>query len=469
MKKRSPIISILGHVDHGKTTILDRIRKDNIAEKEAGGITQAIGAYEIEHQGRKITFIDTPGHEAFSKMRARGAKVADLAILVVAADDGVMPQTKDAIKHIKKAGIPYVVAINKIDLPGADIEKTKQDLVQAEVFLEGMGGDISYQTISALKGEGIDELLDLVNLVADVEGLTYNPNVSGEGIILTSVRNSNRGITVGLIIKNGEIKKGDKLFSESTEGKVKVLENFLGEQVEKLIPSSPALILGFENLPEVGEIFKVGERPEISKATGPQIKEAIPEGDKKVKVVVKADESGSLEAVNDMISRLSKEPPIIISKGVGNVNESDLKTAASFNAVVIGFNANVDKVAENFAKIQKIDIITSDVIYELEEKLREYIEEHAVKEKRTIEILAIFNAKEGNQQVVGGKVIGEYIENQEKFEIFRDDNKIGEGRIINLQSGKEDIARAEENQEVGLLVKSDVNILEGHHLVFTRK
>ncbi len=183
--------------------------------------------------------------------------------------------------------------------------------------------------------------------------------------------------------------------------------------------------------------------------------------------MVKADESGSLEAVNDMISRLSKEPPIIISKGVGNVNESDLKTAASFNAVVIGFNTNVDKVAENFAKIQKIDIITSDVIYELEEKLREYIEEHAVKEKRTIEILAIFNAKEGNQQVVGGKVIGEYIENQEKFEIFRDDNKIGEGRIINLQSGKEDIARAEENQEVGLLVKADVNILEGHHLVFT--
>jgi len=226
MKKRSPIISILGHVDHGKTTILDRIRKDNIAEKEAGGITQAIGAYEIEHQGRKITFIDTPGHEAFSKMRARGAKVADLAILVVAADDGVMPQTKDAIKHIKKAGIPYVVAINKIDLPGADIEKTKQDLVQAEVFLEGMGGDISYQTISALKGEGIDELLDLVNLVADVEGLTYNPNVPGEGIILTSVRNSNRGITVGLIIKNGEIKKEINYFLRVPREKSKFLKTF---------------------------------------------------------------------------------------------------------------------------------------------------------------------------------------------------------------------------------------------------
>src|SRR6056297_1004147 len=328
MKKRTPIVTILGHVDHGKTTLLDYIRKTSVAEGEAGGITQAIGAYKIEHDGNDITFIDTPGHAAFSKMRAHGAQAADLAILVVAADDGVMPQTEDAIKHIKEADIPYVVAINKIDVEGANVEKTKNDLIKSEVYLEGMGGDISYQEISALQGDGIDDLLDLVNLAADVEEIQYDPEKSGEGVVLTSNCNCQRGVIAGGVVKEGAIYKGDKIFSESTEGKIKNLENFLGEKVEKIEAGSPALIVGFDELPEVGETFKIGEKPEKTKNLKKKITRSVPKDDERLKVAVKANESGSLEVVTEMVDRLSdkEELPIVMIKGsVGDICESDLK------------------------------------------------------------------------------------------------------------------------------------------------
>lgn len=470
MKKRPPVVAILGHIDHGKTTLLDFIRRENVVKTEAGGITQAIGAYEIEHKGQKITFIDTPGHEAFSEMRARGARVADLAVLVVAADDGVMPQTVNAIKHIKEAGVPFVVAINKIDVEGANVDKAKNGLIKNEVYLEGMGGDVSYQSISALKGTGVDDLLDLIVLASEVEDLKYDPEAPGEGVIITSNRSPKRGILVGVVIKNGIVRKGDKIFSESAEGKVKILENFLGEQVAELEPSSPALVSGFDSLPEVGEKFRIGQKPETEKKTGPVKKEEeneTEEKSEKVKVIIKADESGSLEALRGVIKNLSEKLPVeLISEGVGDINETDIKNASNFNAVVLGFNTGVHKAAENIGKTESVVIVTSKVIYELEDKIRKYVED-AVREDRIIEILAVFGKQEGNRQIIGGRVEKGYVEVNESFGIVRDDKSVGEGRIINLQSQKEDVKRAEEGQEVGLLVESETGIQKGNRLVFT--
>ncbi|MEX0690190.1 MAG: translation initiation factor IF-2, partial [Candidatus Paceibacterota bacterium] len=384
---RPPIVVVMGHVDHGKTTLLDHIRKSNTVKGEAGGITQSVGAYEIEHDGKKITFIDTPGHAAFSRMRSYGANVADLAILVVAADDGVKPQTEDALKHIKEAGIPYVVAINKIDLPDADVNKVKQDLLKAEVFLEGMGGDVSFQEISAEKGDGISDLLDLINLASEVEEFTYNPENPGTGVILTSQTDQFRGVIAGVIIKDGNLKKGDEIFTSSTEGRVKTLENTFGDSVGSLEPSSPALIIGFNKLPNVGEVFLVGLKPEKKEIRKVVIDES--EDDRqRVNLLLKAGEGGSLEALEDLIVKLSKKYPFTIaSSSIGNIHENDLKTAFSTNAMVIGFNSKVDKPSENLAKSQNIKIISSSIIYDLEEKLIDYAENEIEKEERIIEIL----------------------------------------------------------------------------------
>src|SRR3989344_6755273 len=260
---RPPIVVVMGHVDHGKTALLDYIRKTNVDGKEAGGITQSIGAYEIIHNEKRITFIDTPGHEAFSKMRAHGANVADLAVLVVAADEGPKLQTQNALKYILEAEIPYVVALNKIDKANANIEKTKQDLAKINVLLEGHGGNVSCQEVSAKTGEGIPGFLDLILLAAELEGLTYDASAPASGVILTGHRNTQRGLTVGALITNGVLKKNDSIFTETAFGKIKILENFQSEQVDLLQPSAPAMILGFENLPEVGEAFST-ERDAIA-------------------------------------------------------------------------------------------------------------------------------------------------------------------------------------------------------------
>jgi translation initiation factor IF-2 len=468
MNKRTPIVTILGHVDHGKTTLLDYIRKSNIASGEAGGITQAIGAYKINHNGNEITFVDTPGHAAFSKMRAHGAQVADLAILVIAADDGVMPQTEDAIKHIKEAEIPFVVAINKIDTEGANVQKTKNDLIKSEVYLEGMGGDVSYQEISALKGEGIDDLLDLVNLLSEVEDITYDSEKKGEGIILTSNCDSHRGVIVGVIVKDGVIKKGDKIFSESTEGKIKILENSLGEKQEEIKAGSPALIIGFDDVPETGEIFRIDEKPEQKKERKRKILRKVEKDDERIKVIIKTSESGCLEVVAEMVDRLSKDLPVVLMGGsVGDICEGDLKDASSFNALIVGFETSVDKAAMNLAKTQEVDIITSDIIYKLEDELKEYIENNTEKEKRLLKILAVFGKKEGGQQIIGGEITKGYVENNESFEIISNDKKIGEGRIINLQMEREDIQKGEEGEQVGMLVKADCKISVDDVLAFS--
>jgi len=472
--KRPPIVVVMGHVDHGKTTLLDYIRKTNIAAREAGGITQSIGAYEIEHKGNKITFIDTPGHQAFSNMRKYGAKIADIAILVVAADDGVMPQTKEAIQIIQELKIPFIVAINKIDKSNANPEKTKNELLQAGVFLEKYGGNISWEEISALKGIGIDNLLDLIILTAEVENLEYSPTNTAYGIILKSAKDHQKGIVAGGILKDGTIKEGQFIATKSAAGKIKILNNFLGKKVKELLPSSPLEIIGFEEIPQVGEEFWAAEKLNIEFIKSSEIKnnkETPPTTEDGLNIVIKADDLASLEALKNLILKTAAilEKQIhIIKEGVGNVTENDIKEALAFDARVVSFKSKIDKAAAVLAKTQKIEILESDIIYELEKTIKEYLGKVSPKEMRNILILKTFGNLKGKEQIVGGKVIVGPIKNQENFEIWYNNKKIGEGKILNLQSQKKDVQIAETGNEVGLLVESKEPIKENYTLIFNK-
>jgi translation initiation factor IF-2 len=468
--KRPPIVVVMGHVDHGKTTLLDYIRKTNIAAREAGGITQSIGAYEIEYKGNKITFIDTPGHQAFSNMRKYGAKIADIAILVVAADDGVMPQTKEAIQIIQELKIPLIVAINKIDKSNANPEKTKNELLQAGVFLEKYGGNISWEEISALKGIGIDNLLDLIILTSEVENLEYSPTNTAYGIILKSTKDHQRGIVVGGILKDGTIKEGQNIATKSAAGKIKILNNFLGKKVKELLPSSPLEIMGFEEMPQVGEEFWAAEKLNIESIKINEIKndkEILPTAENSLNIVIKADDLASLEALKNLILKTSVEKQInIIKEGVGNVTENDIKEALAFNAKVVSFKSKIDKAAAVLAKAQKIEILESNIIYELEKTIKEYLEKTSPKEMRSVLILKTFGTLKDQEQIVGGKVIRGPIKNQENFEIWNNNKKIGEGKILNLQSQRKDIMVAETNNEIGLLIETKEPVKSNYILIF---
>lgn len=519
----------MGHVDHGKTTLLDYIRKTTVASREAGGITQSIGAYEIIHRpdesrtdadgtqtnaeitqkdaetiphesqtdvdnlprksasglrksalsrrgsaksdfatDRKITFIDTPGHEAFSKMRARGAKVADLAILVVAADEGIKPQTKDALQYILGEKLNFIVAINKIDKPGADIEKIKQELAQAQVFLEGFGGDVSWHAISAKTGEGMDGLLDLILLAADIQGLTYDPEASPSGIVLSTHLDARRGLAVDVIVKDGTLWVGDTIYTPSAKAKIRSMANYAKKSIKEAAPSQPVEILGFLDPPLVGEEFSKDKSAHESagvKIRGVRAKNGETES---AKIILKADESGSLEALEHVALKVGKTRPLtVIEKGIGDIYETDIKLAGSSKAIILGFKVRVDKAADTLVKTQKIKIIASDIIYELEESLLKFLEEQVDLLKRAIEILAIFGVKDG-RQIIGGRVMAGTIKNQESFKVLRGEEVVGEGKIMNLQSGRKDVAEVPEGIEVGVLVECPIQIAKGDKLSFVQ-
>lgn len=471
--KRPPIVVIMGHVDHGKTTLLDHIRKTNVVAREAGGITQSIGAYEITHNERLITFVDTPGHEAFSKMRAYGASVADLAVLVVAADDGVKPQTLDALSAITKTKTPFVVAINKIDKPEANIEKTKNDLAQAEVYLEGYGGSVSWHTVSAKTGEGVSDLLDLILLATDMENLECDPDAGGEGVIITSTCDPRQGNCAGVIIKNGTVRRGDYIRAGRTSGKIKTLANFLGQSVAALAPSAPALIVGFDTVPKVGEPFATSAGKIAAAATPAAASQTAAKGRIKnaAKLILKADEAGSLEALAGIVKKTTAEsmPFVVIEESVGNITENDAKTAAVGNAIIVAFRSKIDKSAENFIRARNVRLIHSSIIYEIEESLRDLVLADPMKPTGILEVLATFGERKGRNQLVGGKVAEGAVKNKTAFEIWAGENKIGLGTIVNLQSGKENVAEAKTGKEVGLMVESDAAIEKGHQLRFLKK
>lgn len=496
--ERPPIVVVMGHVDHGKTTLLDYIRKTNIAGREAGGITQSIGAYEITHAQinadgtqtnaenqresalspresvRKITFIDTPGHEAFSKMRARGAKVADLAILVVAADDGVKPQTKEVIEVFKQTNTPFVVAINKIDKSNADVERAKQELMQAGVLLEGFGGNVSWQAISAKTGQGVDELLDLILLAAELEELSYDPESPASGVIIESKMDSRRGIIAMAIVKNGILRVGDGIKTPTASGKIRNLENFLGTSVKELTPSSPALILGFTSLPQVGEEFGVGKIEEDiaePQTTILELKESLPETSGAgmpespiLPVYLKADVSGSLEALSEIIKTL---PDVkIIDESIGDITDGDVKSAFSTGALIVGFKVRVSRAAENLARSQSTEIITSDIIYELLKNLETKIQ--AIRTPAPLGELTTLKtfSQKGRRQVIGGRVTSGIIKTSSAVEILRGEEKLGFAKIINLQKGKQDANQALQNEECGIMLESDVTVAVGDRLIY---
>lgn len=482
MKERPPIIVVLGHVDHGKTTLLDYIRKTNIAEKEAGGITQSVGAYEITYQNKKLTFIDTPGHEAFSKIRENGTKIADLAILIVAADDGVMPQTKESIEILKNSQTPFIVAINKIDKAPENLEKVKQQLAENGVFLEGYGGNISWQAISAKTGQNINELLDLILLMAELENLKFDENAKAEGFIITAKKDLKKGNIVSVILTNGTLKKNQFIETETAYGKIKILENFLGEKKEILYPSSPAIIYGFEILPHIGEKFSAQEyndklvknkKQQLNEKNKKNInflKEKNYSKKNEIKIILRADEKNSLNALEKIIENLIKQdyPLKIINSDIGFIHEEETKIAETFNALIVGFKVKTDKTAENLAKIHNIKIITSEIIYELEKQIKELFQKDKEEIIGELEVLAFFNKKD-KFQIIGGKIIKGKIFNKSEFEILKNNEKIGTGKIINLQSNKKDVLEAVQGQEVGLLVEADVLIEQNNILIFKNK
>lgn len=493
LKVRPPIVVVLGHVDHGKTTLLDYIRKTNVVEKEAGGITQHIGAYQIKHNDKIITFIDTPGHEAFSQMRSRGAKVADIAVLVVAADEGVKPQTEEVISYIKQEKIPVIVALNKIDKPQANPEKVIGELVNKGLIVEERGGDVPIIRVSAKTGQGIDELLEMILLVAEMEELKADYQKPASGVVIESYLDSKRGPTATFLVTEGTLKIGDIILSGGAYGKVKILENFKGQSIEKATPSTPAVVVGLNKVPTVGEIFKVEDsekeaekkalefvrRKEEEKTQKETEKEGLvlnkEEEKPMLNLILKADVQGSLEAIEEMLANINQEKAgiNIVKKEVGDVSDSDVKLADSTDSLIIGFRVKVLPLASSLAKRLNIKIKKYDVIYELVEGIKKGLSqllgpEIEIKKIGQLKVLAIFR-KEKNRMIIGGKVISGRAENRIKVNVIRDNEVIGKGKVIQLQHNKQDVLEVEKGREAGILLEGEPIIEEGDILEFYKE
>lgn len=462
--ERPPIVVVMGHVDHGKSTLLDFIRKSNVVATEHGGITQHVAAYEVEHNGRRITFIDTPGHAAFSASRARGAGVADIAILVVAADDGVKAQTLEALSQIQEAKIPFIVAINKIDKPNANLERTQASLMEKGVYLEKLGGDISWTAISAKNGTGIDELLDIILLTADVQEYRADPNVPAKGVVVEAHRDQKRGLAATLIIKEGTLKSGMALLAGSGIAPVRIMENHLGKSIKEATFSSPITLVGFDELPGVGEVFmsfKNKRDAEMARAamaprTAAEIVAAT-EGQYFMPLIVRADTTGTLQAILSEVARLGDEHAriSIVQSGIGNISEGDIKTAlaGSVHAVVVGFNVSIDGIADALARERGVRTEQFNIIYKLTEKLQELLKETAP--KRTVEevvgkakLLKVFSSRK-ESHVVGGAVSEGYLARKALVRVTRRGVVVGEGTLINIQTNKQNVDRAEAPVEFG--------------------
>lgn len=480
--ERPPVVVVMGHIDHGKSTLLDYVRKTNVVESEAGGITQHISAYEVLHKDeygkdQKITFLDTPGHEAYSQMRRRGAEVADVAILVVSAEDGVKPQTIEAYKTITESNTPFIVAINKIDKPGADVEKTKGELAEKEIYLENYGGKVPFALISAKTGEGVDGLLSLILLLSEMENFTGNPDKNASGLVIETNLDPRRGIQATLIIKNGSIKKGMTVAVEDTLCSTRIIENFKGEMIDTATFSSPIRLVGFDKMPKIGANFQSFDKKRDAEeyARSWQMKNKTPEhiqegaGNKKIiPIVLKADVSGSLEAIEKEIAKIKSENAEfkIVSRGIGSICESDIKNISiGENAIVVGFNVKIDRSALELAEKRGIAISFFEIIYKMTEwltlemeKRRPRVETEEITGRAKI-IKAFSRTKE--RQIVGGKVIEGNITLNGTVKIIRRDFEIGRGKIVNLEKSKVKVSAVEEGAEFGMMIESKIEIASG--------
>jgi len=482
-KVRPPVVVVMGHVDHGKSTLLDYIRKSNIVDKEAGGITQHISAYEViakdeKGENRLITFLDTPGHEAFSKMRTRGAVASDIAILVVSAEDSVKAQTLEAYNTIIESGIPYIVAINKIDRPNANIEKTKMDLVEKGIYLEGLGGDIPFVLISAKEGTGIDELLSMIILVADLNGFTGNSSLNATGVIIEAKRDPKRGIGATCIIKDGTLHSGMFVATGSAIVSTRMLESFLGKPIKEATFSSPIHLVGFESMPEVGSVFqsfntKKEAESYVENAKNESLDNKI-QGEKKsqankvIPIIIKTDVMGTIEAIEKELEKLNTEEISfkIISKGVGAINESDLKMGdVNKDSVIVGFNTKIDNGARDLNETLKVKVESFDIIYKLIDWLKEIVEERRPRQEvveviGALKVLKTFGSTKG-KHIVGGKVTTGKITLGSNIRIVRRDFEIGSGRIAELQINKIKAKEVFEGSDCGLQVETKIEIAPG--------
>jgi translation initiation factor IF-2 len=484
IETRPPVVGIFGHIDHGKSTLLEYIRQTNITNKEAGGITQHISAYEVIHKredGResRLTFLDTPGHEAFRGIRTKGASVADVAILVVSAEDGVKPQTLEALKQIQDAKTPFIVAINKTDKPSADIGGTKQDLAENGVYVEGFGGNVSAIPISAKTGAGISDLLETVLLMADLEEFTGERDENGSGIIIESQVDPRKGINSVGVIKNGTVRRGMFIASVGAMAPLRLILDIDGNNVEELSFSSPIQILGWTKIPPPGSPFKTFLKKDeaVEYATraeeelkfnmsGTRIKSSA--DIKTVPIVIKADTAGCLEAITQELNKLKREriEPQFILTGIGTINENDVKSAlVSPGAVIIGFNTKTDASAAALAERTNIPIFNFSIIYELTEKVNQLILEREprieVEEVAgRIKVLKIFSAMK-DKQVLGGKVLSGQLDKTANLKIYRRETEIGLGKVRELQQSKVATDSVKEENEFGAVIESKISIAAG--------
>lgn len=466
-KPRQPIVTVLGHVDHGKTTLLDVIRKTSVAQKETGGITQGIGASTITtKEGKKITFIDTPGHAAFAKMRSRGAKLADIAILVVAADDGVKPQTKEAIDYIKKAEIPFIVVITKIDISSVSIESVKGQIETEGVLFEGRGGDIPLVLLSSKENKGIDELLEMIILVSEVNEIKADEKANLEAVVIETNKDA-RGLLVSVVVRNGTLSVRDEISTDEISCRVKGLFDKEGKPIKKVFPGEPGLILGFKELPLVGAKMKFVVEGEVSKTAEKRktlgVKPlTVKEG--QVAVIVKTKSAGALEA---LLANLPVNA-IVVSSGVGPINESDIFFAKSTGVVhIFGFEVKTPLSVKKLAETEGVKIEFFDIIYKLFERLEEIIKEGQSEILGKAEIVESFPFN--NKKVAGCKVVSGKIGIKDIVKLMRKEDEIGEARVVSLRKEKKAIQEAKEGEEFGAILSPQLDFEKGDMLVSVKQ
>ncbi|NCN06890.1 MAG: translation initiation factor IF-2 [Candidatus Pacebacteria bacterium] len=469
-QKRPPVVTIMGHVDHGKTTLLDFIRKSRITAREAGGITQHIGAYQIEHKNQAITFIDTPGHAAFNKMRARGAQITDIIILVVAANDGVKPQTIESIRHITEAKLPVIVAINKMDLSEAQPDLVKSQLVEHNILVQGFGGDVEAIEISATTGKGVDTLLDTIQVLAELHECSADPDASLEAVVIESSLDSRRGPLASVIVRQGTLSLRQDIIAGEVLGRVKQLSDSLGVSVEAVLPGSPAEIIGFKSPPAVGEVV---HDQSAEYAVAEKSKDVVPEeaqtlsgqelvdldfnfllDDKpRLKLIIRADVQGTLEAIIDTLDSESTE---LLSSAVGQVTEKDIELAAATGALIVSFHTKVSKQILKLAKQAKVRIKSYDVIYELIENLQKQmlkLIDPTLDEVITgeAEILQIFEMR--GERIAGIRVKTGEIKKSDTFYLARGEERIGAPTVKSMRHGKDEVQSVKTKGEAGLVFR----------------
>ncbi len=489
---RPPVVTILGHVDHGKTTLLDTIRQEEVAAGEAGGITQHIGAYQITHNDRLITFLDTPGHAAFTAMRARGAQGADIAVLVVAADDGVMPQTREALAHARAARVPMVVALNKIDRPNANPEKVKQELADVGLVSDEWEGDTMVVPVSAKQGSGIEDLIEAILLVADSTEIRANPEGKVLGTVIEGELDKTRGVLATLLVQNGTLHISDVVIAGDAQGRVRAMFDYQGKAITEAAPSTPVSVLGLSDVPRAGELFTLVESEREAKAiikarkdkkgvaapsgvsamTLDQVFEAYQAGEaQELRLVVKADVQGSLEPIVNSLEELSVGDIRInvLHAATGNIGEDDVMLAAASGAIVIGFNVAADQAAKRAGDTERVDIRLYDVIYRLTEDIEKALKGMLKPEKRVVElgeaeVLKIFTIpKQG--KIAGCRVLKGEIRRNARMRVVRDEENLHEGPIASLKHEKEDVTEIREGFECGIALKGFEAFKKGDKLM----